>query len=1026
MSNTYGGYNMPGDEFFYLSSMYSDKLLTEFLPKVKNQAYQRYMQIQKDILNGNEINGSLEKNSKYQYYFKKSLELNEYFNFPLGSVYADITEQDFYLDIVDKMKFLKKFKSFNTPISNADIIANPDIFSSVIHFRIGNYAFNKFYILKDKYQRVFIGIKNSNTDGLTSTALNRLISEGTSDNPTTFCLWKDIPCASYNYTGTLSSIMSNSTTAGMKKITIQKSGSASVISPSSDNNWTIMMTYASSRFGNYIYSSTNCSLTSESKSTLSFDVPQAFLNDINSRNTVISCIVIQRPNRKAIFAYSPSDNTEPWLTLGNVDRPVSIANVKIYEYDDSTCRYLRRIPIEINNFNKEFNDKVLIKEYDEKNYFDNVIFPSIYNFSNLNKSIRIELIEFSPKVSNTSFDNNIISLFNYPDYDNDNLDKECDYSADRYLKYLTWLNTNKSNASYGSIITNMLNTLTGFNPKNVFMDYGDYMSSGLTLRQYKFGKLMELIESDPYIYAEYIKYMDQLNFGIIHKCGSPKYFKFNTGITTDSDLTGTNPVVTDDSFTCVNKNDEVYFFSEPHSYIKIHSNNQHAYCAVYVGGRMITPTRVKSKLNDIYIFLPCSKMKKYIEEAMTKLSSESDTLLNKNNLIIVEMYSKIDRDPINQIHSTNVFESTSIDHKIFDGDENFNFKLSDLVIYNKITGEYIPLSKFDITAVLHRATIDFDDGTTDKVIGAIKDIIYLGTNLTEFYMTKDNARIILEEDTVDFEFPKDDTFDGGKKDNYSGFLNKEWVASDLKFKVNDPKLIGTEIEFVYSPVAYNWDIPFEKFTKDESSGKYNFEIGGFIGKNDLKYFDLYIDGEYLNHIENYLSLPSSASTDARIKISIPDVSKLKQWYTNTNHIIQLRYNPTTYNKTSNCNKCTLLSKYHPWFDTTSKYDRSKVIFNYSIFTTNLYTGVKSYFNSECSKVYTTQDTKDTYVILPYKWNINRTTIDLQEKLNVMSIHPILKNIPCFMDINEDLQFYYNTTLKTPKSIIDQLCYSESN
>ena len=55
MPETYGGYNMPGDEFFYLSSMYSDKLLTEFLPKVKNRAYQRYIQIQKDILNGNEI-----------------------------------------------------------------------------------------------------------------------------------------------------------------------------------------------------------------------------------------------------------------------------------------------------------------------------------------------------------------------------------------------------------------------------------------------------------------------------------------------------------------------------------------------------------------------------------------------------------------------------------------------------------------------------------------------------------------------------------------------------------------------------------------------------------------------------------------------------------------------------------------------------------------------------------------------------------------------------------------------------------
>ena len=47
MADKYGGYTMPGDEFFYLSSMYSDKLLTEFLPEVKNRAYQRYMQIGK-------------------------------------------------------------------------------------------------------------------------------------------------------------------------------------------------------------------------------------------------------------------------------------------------------------------------------------------------------------------------------------------------------------------------------------------------------------------------------------------------------------------------------------------------------------------------------------------------------------------------------------------------------------------------------------------------------------------------------------------------------------------------------------------------------------------------------------------------------------------------------------------------------------------------------------------------------------------------------------------------------------------
>ena len=38
MADKYGGYTMPGDEFFYLSSMYSDTLLTDFLPEVKNRA----------------------------------------------------------------------------------------------------------------------------------------------------------------------------------------------------------------------------------------------------------------------------------------------------------------------------------------------------------------------------------------------------------------------------------------------------------------------------------------------------------------------------------------------------------------------------------------------------------------------------------------------------------------------------------------------------------------------------------------------------------------------------------------------------------------------------------------------------------------------------------------------------------------------------------------------------------------------------------------------------------------------------
>ena len=131
----------------------------------------------------------------------------------------------------NKLKFLRKFKSFQAPISYNDIIANPDIFMHQLHLKIGDYDFTKFYILKDKFQRMFIGIKNSNTDGMTSDVFKKLIAEGSSENPTTFCLWKDNHAAAYQYNGILSSIISSSTKSTMKKVTISKSGALSSITP---------------------------------------------------------------------------------------------------------------------------------------------------------------------------------------------------------------------------------------------------------------------------------------------------------------------------------------------------------------------------------------------------------------------------------------------------------------------------------------------------------------------------------------------------------------------------------------------------------------------------------------------------------------------------------------------------------------------------------------------------------------------------------------------------------------------------
>ena len=1013
MPETYGGYTMPGNEFFYLSSMYSDKLLTEFLPKIKNRAYQRYMQIQKDILNGNEIQGTLEDTGTSKYYFKMSNELCSEFDFPFGSIFADITSQGFYLDIIDKLKFLRTFKSFYAPISYSDILAHPDIFSNMIRCRLGNYEFTKFYIMKDKFHRIFIGIKNSNTDGLTTTAIQNLLSEGTEEKPISFCLWKDDFSSIYEYNGTLNSIVSTSTDTTKKRITIDKTNVISSTALTEDNNWNLMMTYHTSQLGSYLYSTTDCNLVSESKTAFIFEVSSEFLDDISLRNSVVSCIVMQRPNRKVIYEYDPSSDTDPWLALGSYDKPVSIANIKIYEYDKTTSRYLCRKPLIIDNFNNEFNEKVKKENYNESNFYSNVIFPSIYSFDNIDNTIRLELIEYSSKISNTEFDNNIKALFQYPDYNNDDLNNDAEYSSDHYLNYLTWLYNNKDDSKYGDSIKKNLNYLTSFNPMNVYMDYDDYAKSGLNIRQYKFGKLMELINSDPYIYAEYIKFMDKLNFNIIKECGSPKHFKLNTGLT-DSDLCGSNPIVTDDGF--VNNSDIAHYFTEPHSYIKIHASNYDAFCLVYIGGRLITPTEIKTYLNDIYLFFPVSKVANYINAAINQ--NWNGTSLNKNNLITVECYNNVNRSDANRVYSTVIFESTSIGCKLFADKLDFNYKLSDLVIYDRNSGEYLPLSKFDITAGLKNGVIEFTDGTIEKISGSSKELTYMGTNLGEFYMTKDNGTLILEDASQDFDFPKDD-FYGGRNEDYSAFLNKEWSNEDLKFKLNDPGLIGTEIEFVYSPVSYSWDIPFDNFTK-ENDNLYKYNISGFLGKNNISFFELYIDGEYINP-KDFVILPDNANNESVITITLPNLDNINQWYQNSIHTIQLRYNPTTYSIASN-SYIHILNEYDDLIDTESKYDLTKPIFYYNLFSMDLYFSNTTYLNSDCSKLFSKGD-KDTSLNISYTWDVNGTNMDLQDKLNVLSIHPSLMPNPIFKDIKEDLEFYYLNKLNYPQSLIDKLRYA---
>lgn len=1325
----WGDIPMPGDDYFYLSSMYSDKLLTDFLPKVKNRAYQRYLQIQRNALNRNEIYGCISQNENYRYCFFESVELNNVFGFPVGSKYIDITNQEFDLEILDKYKFIQKFGSLSRPISSIEIMQNYDIFAFTVRCMIGDYFFNHFYFMEDKSHRMYIGIKNDASDGITKTVWDTLVSEGTDEDPITFCFWKDQHSAVYYKKDIISNMYTTSSNRLYIKVT--NNDLFTNINPLIDNNWTMMISKDPAKYGPLLYIGKDVAFD-QNDLKFTIDAPMV-VTSIPSKYMSGECIFVQRPNRKVMYIYH-SNGSEQWVSFTDSDKAISFANIKIYKTGDFSV-HARRVPLGSfeYNLNQEALKSIDLSNYNENNIIE-TLFPSIYRLESMPKgSYLFEVLDFPTNYTNTEFDNNIKSLFTtngtiystdtylgwllwasnhspiiwkkdyrpfpkdnnghiytrdavyfngiwlillysmdlkrikylystdginwelkdftenetgfyttfhpgsllvindalyvYGVYDTDESEEiqylystdglnwewktlnivECEidkslpntgnisspigdfvkatalygvskvndvyiaafnfiasnvdgngqereltdrlaYSTDGInwecncirsnyrhcycyfkglyidydhtynystdLKYWTRIdlsdlkNPSISLANYihcitpdyillvyqndflysndglswstGSIngcITNIqgvyyisnknLLVCTGYEntihyiyytvlpnlsesnviefnftnrfrfnnadspfrykltyyyndeldvllmhsqkyierynnpfdfdytditqytksfcPIATYMDYQEFLKKkeeGMNLRQYKFSKLLELISSDPYIYAEYLKYMDNLIYNIKFETGSPRHFKLNTGITTDTELSHNSTLYESDQFLCINKNDDYLQFDEPNTYIKVHVDNPDAVCKVYVGGKLFTPTRIKSKLNDIYIFLSQSKLKTAIEEALSENSRPGDLYKSnpdeyKHTLISVEVYNNINRSTNTRVNSIVSFESTISEQYLFDGDPDFAFSLADLVIYNGKTGELIDLDNFAITAELAETIFEFDDGVVEKLKSSREETIYLGTSLGEFYLTMNGVSIILQEEREDFEFTG----------NLSNYLNKVWHADELRFKLLNEDLIGTEIVFAYSPIGYSWNTPLSKFTADDNYEYLTYSLGNFIGLNDYELFELYINGEYIGRIQECLELPNIMSTNSYIKIKIP--ISLSYNY-DDNAEVQLVYNPVRYHTETNLELYTL--------PRPSSMEYENVVFS-------KYDGVNQ-FNSNNSKVFIYD--KQTAMITPSSWIKNKEMIDLQYNYNSL-YHPVHldkegTSFPIVKDLKRDKDF----------------------
>lgn len=793
------------DQFFLFSSMYSDRLLTEFLPRVRNQAYERYMEIQKNILSDTEKHTTADQ-------FEKDYTLSNMLKFPVNTRYWKIPGLE--LPIINQFRFNRMYGAGTIAIPGLDFYQHTDVFRQVFRLMVGDYYCDRYYIVKDKFGNMYVAIKDDANDGIPSDAFNSL------DDAPVF-LWRDKAAAVYQES--LIPSVSITETDGKHTLKIHRTSTITPLSiPYNDNSWDICIAPNPTTLGNCLAYIAQATLLSVDADYLTFAIPDEFAAMASSISMGTRVTAIHRPNRRYSYKYTATSTEEPILYLAEEGNPIPASNIKLYTYDNTTGHRKHRISLE--GISPKF-------------------FPAIYDFTSLVESddLFIEIIDYDKAVTNTEFVNHLqilIDMLGSDDYRTSLVNGELSQHPD----------------------------IVGFDPMNVQMSHKEFLASGYGIREYKLRKLIELMQTDPWIYQEYVKFMDKLNLRILSEAGTPKHFKLNTGLTRDGLSYPSGPVMMDTHDIVYVKRDNTTYFTEPHTYLKVHCENPDVYVRVFVNGSLIVPSAIESVGNDIYIFIAQSVFSTLLEPYTT-----DETLdISNSQLVIVEMFPQIDRNNANLLQDSKNWGTTGDFQGIFDDHDDIKVSVNDLLFVNSTSGEILDRSQFDFEFTLHEADLEYDDGTKHTIGGARDEILYLRTNAGELWLTKDGVPIILESHTEDVAPEFDDTGvpGTGAITSIEDILNKKYYLSDIKVAINDPLLIGTDITIIVARRALEWNI---KSTDSDHlnvvDGEIHVNVKGFLANPKNKdMVEVYVNGTQL--IKGYeIQLPTNTNDDVELVIS---------------------------------------------------------------------------------------------------------------------------------------------------------------
>lgn len=812
--------------FFFFSNMYDDSLITDFYQMMCRESWDNSIRSQYHAIGRRRTQ---KYNPKvYGIGNIDDLTVDEIFNnqmgFPKGSRYCKLS--NIVLPYYDKKKYIRKYNdNMNRKISISDFMKYTNIFDNSISVQIGKYKIIDGYLVENVDHTILLVIPNSEDDGIESSKLDLLLEDIVSDSGNgsgsinynkLIQVYLDEQTSMYRYRDNIATMVSQSAENGNYTVTIPLGSAVNSIAQSvlhdEANSWDVSISANIKKYGKNALITTSCSLKQQLSDRLIFNVNESFINYIKSANTEIDAVFIKKPNRHHITIYKSSENTTPYVNLDFDYNPNSIITMELYKYDDENKYRLGRIP-PVDNSGTE-------------TYGNQIYFPNIITFNDLESleipNLLIEVYEYYPTYTSQKMYNSMKDIIKSLGDDF--------YTSCTVNKYIS---DNKQNSDW----------FANFKPKSLLSSVEDYMSSPYhgNLRAYLADKVINMIKSDGGRYLDYLNWMHQKHLQLYSRSGTPKSFRFGTGKT--GEQSGNHNVVMDTSIASINP-DDILIFDVPHSYIVYRAEGGEVPSLFYVDGIYVEPTAERYYKGENYIFFPVDTISKPLEKY-------SDDELRELKPLRIDFYPNTYTSLSDCPKDSFTISSLNDAIKLFEHLDSAEFAISDLTMYDAVTGEFINiLESFNVIIEVPEFIIN-NPLEKDPIIihKESSSIEYLLTSLNEIYATMDQEPIILGETTIDIDFDDEMSglIDNGAitEDDIPYFTLKKL---DFKYVTLVPKLkdlIGKTINIYVNTFKSSHYFTGNKFI-DNGDGTSSLVLPDGADDCNVENYLLFKNGEYVN------------------------------------------------------------------------------------------------------------------------------------------------------------------------------------